>query len=67
MLLEELHALERSSASDELVREFGLIVWLVVASVLLVDLLMSVLSVVYGITILAIALSRVLRSGGGAV
>lgn len=47
MIFEKLHALEGSSASDELVRELGLVVWLAVASILVIDLLVSVLCVVY--------------------
>ena len=47
MIFEKLHALEGSSASEELMRELGLVVWLAVASVLVIDLLVSVLCVVY--------------------
>jgi hypothetical protein len=49
MVLEELHGLEGSSTSNELVREFGLVVRLVVTSILVIDLLVSLLGVVYGV------------------
>ena len=48
MILEQLHGLERRRTTKELVRELGLVIWLVVASILLVNLLMGALSVVYG-------------------
>ena len=47
MIFEQLHSLAGRSASDELVRELGLVVWLVVASILVIHLLVSVLCVVY--------------------
>lgn len=46
MVLEKFHALKRGSARDKLVRELGLVVWLIVSSIIVVYLLMSVLSVV---------------------
>ncbi len=48
MILEQLHGLERRRTTDELVRELGLVIWLAVASILLVNLLVGTLSVVYG-------------------
>jgi hypothetical protein len=48
VVLEELHALERGSTCDQLMRELGLILIALVALVVLltIDLLMSVLSFV---------------------
>ena len=48
MILEQLHGLERRGTTNELVRELGFIIGIVIASILLVHLLVSVLSVVYG-------------------
>ena len=48
MILEQLHGLERRRTTKEFVRELGLVIWLVIASILLIHLLMSLLSVVYG-------------------
>ena len=48
MILEQLHSLERRGTTKELVRELGLVVRLAVASILLVNLLVGVLSVIYG-------------------
>jgi len=47
MVLEELHALKRSGARDKLMGELGLVVWLIVASIIVVHLLVVVLSVVW--------------------
>lgn len=48
MILEQLHGLERGGTTNELVRELGFVIGVVIASILLVHLLVSVLSVVYG-------------------
>ena len=54
VVLEELHAFKRGSASNKLMGEFGLMVGLIVASIIVIDLLMRVLSVAYSIDGLAI-------------
>ena len=46
MILEQLHGLERGGTTNELVRELGFVIGVVIASILLVHLLVSVLSVV---------------------
>ena len=43
VVLVELEALEGGSTTYELVGEFGLVIWVVVASVLVVDLVVRVL------------------------
>ena len=43
MVLVELEALEGSTAGHELMGEVGLVIWVVVASALVVDLVVSVL------------------------
>lgn len=46
VVFEELHALERGGARNELMGQFAFILGLVVTSIVIVDLLMVVLSVV---------------------
>jgi len=46
MVLVELEALERGGTGNQLVRELSLVVWVVIPSVLLVDLLVGILSII---------------------
>ncbi len=46
VVFEELHAFEGGGARNELMGQFAFILWLVVASIVVVDLLMVVLSVI---------------------
>lgn len=48
MILEQLHGLERRGTTNELVRELGFVIRVVIATILLVHLLVIVLSLVYG-------------------
>ncbi len=41
-VFEQLHALESGSTAEDLVREFGLVVGVLVPSILLIDLVMGV-------------------------
>jgi hypothetical protein len=46
LVLVQLEALESRGTGDQLVRELSLVVWVVVPTVLLVDLLVGILSII---------------------
>ena len=48
MIFEQLHGLERRGTTNELVRELGFVIRVVIATILLIHLLVIVLSLVYG-------------------
>ena len=48
MILEELHGFKGRSACDKLMREFALMfLWVVVASIIIIDFLMGLLSIIW--------------------